>query len=388
MKRKILFTVAFVFALVALLIVSASAATPDTSKETVTLGDGTVCALWDTDGNPLIWYVTGTDEETGDKIYAYVAANDSAVDYYASYTNSTGGITWHQITTITINANNATYNASKIAVLNMKADDVLVTSGKDSSYVGKPITCFSKVFTGSTNLEYVYLPLCTVDLNGENFKNCKNLKYVNLSELTELREIGSQDFNIGEVKSFMAGQVLDLSKTKITKIETNGFACCSTTEIILPETLTNVGSDAFKSCKYATKITFKGTLTSLSTSNLFYGCNALEEIVGLNFPTGTTSIGTNAFRECYALKNAGDFIVNGVMTLPEGMKTINTFAFNNCDAITAIIFPSTIEYIGQQGFSYMDSVKLVSFDAKDKAVKEAIASGAKYSSTTSLVSRR
>lgn len=126
--------------------------------------------------------------------------------------------------------------------------------------------------------------------------------------------------------------------------------------------MTSVGADAFKSCKYAKKITFNGTLTSLSTGNLFSGCNALEEIAGFNIPANTTSIGGSAFRYCYALKNAGDFIVDGILYLPEGIDTINTFAFSECKAIEAIIFPSTLTYIGQQGFSYMDNVKIVSMD--------------------------
>ena len=180
MKRKILFTVALVFALVALLIVSASAATPDTSKETVILDDGTVCALWDTDGNPLIWYVTGTDAETGEKTYAYVDATSSAVDYNGGYSDKTDGVVWYQLSKITISAGGSSYAGSTIAVLNLRSDNVKITSGNN---VGQHVSCISKVFTGSTNMEYAYLPLDIVDMNSENFKNCVNLKYVNLSEL-------------------------------------------------------------------------------------------------------------------------------------------------------------------------------------------------------------
>ena len=377
MKKKLIIMLSIVAVLACIFAITAFAAEPDTSRETVTLNDGTECALWDTAGNPLIWYVTGTDD-SGAKTYAYIDATDAGVDYYASYTSSTGGVTWYQLTTITIIAGDKSYGQSSIAVLNMKSDDLVFTSGKAESYVGKPVNCFSKVFTGSSNLEYAYLPLCMVDLNGENFKNCKSLKYVNLPELTELREIGSQDFNLGEVKSFFENKVLDLSNTKLTKIEGNGFACCSATQIILPETLTSVGADAFKNCKYATKITFNGTLTSVSTSNLFNGCIALEEIEGFVLPAGTTSIGGSAFRYCHKLYNAGDFIVDGVIYFPEGINKVDTFAFSECKSIVAIIFPSTINTINQQGFSYMDNVEIISFDKKDAAVKAAIANGETY----------
>ena len=100
MKKKLIIMLSIVAVLACLFAITAFAAEPDTSRETVTLNDGTECALWDTAGNPLIWYVTGTDD-SGAKTYAYIDATDAGVDYYASYTSSTGGVTWYQLTTIT-----------------------------------------------------------------------------------------------------------------------------------------------------------------------------------------------------------------------------------------------------------------------------------------------
>ena len=79
MKRKILLIVAMIAILACVFALSVSAAEPNTAGETVTLDDGTVCALWDTDGNPLHWYVVSESE--GVKTYAHIAANDPAVDY-------------------------------------------------------------------------------------------------------------------------------------------------------------------------------------------------------------------------------------------------------------------------------------------------------------------
>ena len=357
MKKKLVLMLAIISVLCCLLALGVSAAEPDTSKETVTLADGTVCALWDTEGNPLIWYVKSNVDNV--KTYAYVDATSSAVDYNGGYSASTGGVKWYQLSSVKVTVDDVSYDKSKLVVLNLQSDNVKITSGQN---IGQHVNCLSKTFTGSTTLEYAYLPLDTVDLNGEVFKNCTALKYVNLSELTELREIGSQDFNLGNVVQFMANQVLDLSNTKITTIATNGFACCSAIEIILPETLTSIGSDVFRNCKFATKITFKGTLTSVSTSNLFNGCQAVEEIVGFTIPAGTTEIGNKAFYQCYKLENAGDFIVDGVMIIPEGVTTVNTFAFSYCEGITYIDMPSTLTTINQQGFSYMKNVLLINFE--------------------------
>lgn len=357
MKKKILLLVSLIAVLACVFALSISAAEADNSKGTVTLDDGTVCALWDTEGNPLIWYLAGTDE-SGDNIYNYVDATSSAVDYNGGYSASTGGVKWYQLSSVTVTVDDVSYDKYKLVVLNLQSDNVKITSGQN---IGQHVNCLSKTFTGSTTLEYAYLPLDTVDINGEVFKSCAALKYVNLSELTELREIGSQDFNLGSVKQFMANQVLDLSNTKITAIAVNGFACCSAIEIILPETLTSVGGDVFKNCKYATKITFKGTLTSVSTSNLFSGCEALEEIVGFTIPAGATGIGGSMLYKCYELENAGDFIVDGVMTIPDTVTSIGQNAFYGCAKLKAVKMPSKLTNINAEAFRDCTALEFVDF---------------------------
>ena len=371
MKKRNLLFVAIMAMIICIFAMTVSAAEPDIANETVTLADGTACPIWDTDGNPLIWYVKDTAD--GVKSYDYVVATSDAVDYSGGYSDKTDGVTWYQLSNVTITVDGTSYDKSKIAVFNIKSENVKITSGKN---VGQHINCLSKVFTSSANLEYVYLPLDMIDINGENFKSCKALKFVNLAELTELREIGSQDFNTGECMNLFAGQVLDLSNTKIKRLDQGAFACVAATEIILPETLVSVGNWAFQSCKNVTKITFTGDITSMSTDSTFKHCHSLEEIVGYKL-TGT-SFSKYTFYECYKLKNADDLIVNGILTIPEGVTSVGVFAFTNCDSIEAIIFPSTINTIYQQGFSFMDNIKLISFDAKDKAVKEAIKNGEDY----------
>ncbi|MBR2296328.1 MAG: leucine-rich repeat protein, partial [Clostridia bacterium] len=211
MKRKILILMALVVAIVCMLAISVSAAEPNNEGKTVTLADGTVCALYDTDGNPLIWYITSTDADTGAKTYAYIAANDSAVDYYNGWN---GG---DQLNSIKITVADTTYEKGTFVVLNLYG--AKITSGQR---IGNEITYFSKTFTSATNLEYAFLPLGTTGLGSEDFKSCSNLQFVNIEELTELTRIGSQSFN-GCPKLF-AGKKVDLSNTKLVSTDTNALA--------------------------------------------------------------------------------------------------------------------------------------------------------------------
>ena len=321
MKRKFLLIVAMIAVLICAFALTASAAEPDTSRETVTLDDGTKCAIWDTDGNPLHWYVVSESE--GVKTYAHIAANDPAVDYNNGWS---GG---DQLGTMKITVGGVEYTKSSFAVVNLYGTKI--TSGQR---VGNEITRFSKTFTSATNLEYAYVPAGTTTFGAEDFKNCSNLKYVNLEDLTELTSIGSQSFN-GCPKLF-DGQTLDLTRTKLVSTAGNAFATNSFTNVKFPEeTFTSLGSETFKQCK------------------------KLETVTGTK--NATFGLGNYSFQECKKLKQVDGLIENGVLTIPEGTASIGTFTFNNCDEIIYIDLPSTLTYVGQQGFSYMDKVKLIDF---------------------------
>lgn len=363
MKKKLFLSIAILAALACIFAISAFAAEPDTSRETVTLDDGTVCALWDTDGNGLVWYKTSDG-------YAYISATDTSVDYNNGWN---GG---NQLGTMKITANGTTYDKTSFVVLNFQGG-IKITSGQR---IGNNVDRFAKTFNGASNLEYVYLPLETIVLNGEDFKSCAKLKYINIEDLSALTTIGAQSFN--GCSSLFMDQPLDLSGTKLASIGAGGFATVAATEIILPSTLTDVQNYAFRGCKYATKITFNSTLTKINTSELFSKCEALERIEGFGATVESgliTSIGHNMFINCKKLAYIDGMLENGILIIPEGVKRINdNCAFSECDQIVYVEFPSTIEFVGQAAFSFCDNLTLVSFDKVDAKIRAAIANGESY----------
>ena len=332
MKKKLVLMLAIISVLCCLLALGVSAAEPDNSKETVTLADGTVCALWDTEGNPLIWYVTSaSDAEV--KTYAYVDATSSAVAYINS-SNST-----NQLDNVTITVDLVEYAKSTIAVINMPNAKITTVSGNGkTARIGEDATRIYKTFQGCGNLEYAYVNLNTTSVGQETFKSCSNLKFVNLAELSELTTIGIQAFN--GCSNLFNEIALDLTNTKLNEIGNLGLSNAKFVSVKLPEaTLTKVGSEAFR------------------------GCSNLETVTGTsNAYKGITSIGGSCFRDCKKLKQLDGLIENGILILPEGVTSVGTFAFTECDAITYIDFPSTFNYVGQQGFSYMSNVEILNFD--------------------------
>ena len=350
MKKRIFLFALMVVALSCFMALSVFAAEPDASRESVTLSDGTVCPIWDTDGNGLIWYVVSTDEN-GVNTYAYVSATDPSVDYYNGWS---GG---NQMNTVKITANGTTYEVSSMAVVNI-SKDVKITSGQR---VGNLIDYFAaKSFYGSKTLQYVYLPTITTNLASEMFKSCSNLKYINFEDLTALTTFGNQALNA--CSSLFAGEVLDLTNVPLTSLGSHAFTGTKVTGIILPS-----------------------TLESINGGDMFSGCTELETVIGLRplFESGKIkSINNYMFNSCKVLKNVDGLMTDGILIIPEGITSVGSLAFSECDQIKYVEFPSTIDYVGQACFSWCDNLTLVSFDKVDAKIRTAIANGEAYKKVT------
>lgn len=335
MKKKLLLALVmtFVFALALTFAVSADSIHNENTvdyKATVTLDDGTVCNLFDSAGNALIWYISGTDDE-GKNIYSPIRADDTDssdgnyVKYYTPKNRS------NAIANVNICIGNTTVAIRNIVVFNILDDDIdtyyypkkddgtAETKAPTSSVA--PFKVFVETFNRDNKypnntmaIEYVYLRHDTTTLGAKAFAECSKLKYVNLESLTELTSIGvTNDFNYGAVfdgcTSLFNGQILDLSKTKLSSFTYGGQAATGNFQgvplagVKLPLTLTQITCKDFCDCKNL-KTVYIGKNTTSIDSSAFNGCTALETIYYLGTESELTasnlkSIFTNATVKSY-----------------------------------------------------------------------------------------
>ena len=103
-------------------------------------------------------------------------------------------------------------------------------------------------------------------------------------------------------------------------------------EVIVPDGVTKLQSNAFSDCKTLTKVTLPAWVTELPNS-LFSDCAALSEIV---IPDGVTAIGDSAFKSCASLTE---------IVLPQGLKRIDGYVFLGCAGLSYIDIPDGVEKV-------------------------------------------
>ena len=104
---------------------------------------------------------------------------------------------------------------------------------------------------------------------------------------------------------------------KVTSIDYGAFCNCPITSITIPNTVTQIGSNAFDGCSSLASITIPNSVTSISTY-MFSGCSGLTSII---IPNSVTGIYQGAFKGCSGLTS---------ITIPNSVTRIDYGAFLSC----------------------------------------------------------
>lgn len=186
----------------------------------------------------------------------------------------------------------------------------------------------NNVFSNCTNLTNVELPKSLTKIGCNAFKYTK-IKELDLSNLTSLNNSICQ--NCEELTKIVLNKELN-------SIGDNAFDwCVSLTNINLPNKLNRIGNNAFSNSGLS-NIVLPQNLTSMGTS-VFSNSKSLETIDASQ--TLLTIIPESACENCDKLTN---------IDLPNGLHTINKFAFENT-GIKQITIPSTLQTMDKSAFS-------------------------------------
>lgn len=149
-------------------------------------------------------------------------------------------------------------------------------------------------FPHADNLASVTLADSIVSIGYEAFMSCDNLETIALPG--NLETIGGAAFEYSGLK-----------------------------EIIIPDTVTVIGSSAFQGCGNLTEVRIPAGVTVLNDST-FREC---PKLVSVELPAGLTAIGKGVFFDCFALES---------LTIPASVTAIGDLAFSDCRALEYLVF--------------------------------------------------
>jgi len=192
-------------------------------------------------------------------------------------------------------------------------------------------------YKGVIPKEYNGKPVTSID----DFSNSLMSSFKIPNFITNIDESAFRNSNIITI-TFEEG-------SQLISIGDSAFGNTVIEEILLPDSLVNLGDKVFEYCTSLKSIGLSNNLTCLG-DYLFQNCNSLTSI---NIPSSILQIGEYAFKNCSSLTNI-NFEEESLL------ETIESFAFQNCKNITKITLPDNLKIIKE--FAFMDCEKLAEVD--------------------------
>ena len=201
------------------------------------------------------------------------------------------------------------------------------------------ITSFNELqyFTGLTSI------------GNHAFYGCRGLTSVTIPN--SVTSIGSIAFE------FCSGLTSISFGNSLTSIGMGAFTQCnSLTSIRIPNSVTNIEVGAFIGCHSLTSIIVEEGNTHYDSRD---NCNAIIEtasntlIAGCQttiIPNSVKNIGGDAFCDCSNLTS---------ITIPNSVTNIGFCAFNNCNGLTSIIIGNSVTKIDISAFGNCNSLKMI-----------------------------
>ena len=129
----------------------------------------------------------------------------------------------------------------------------------------------------------------------------------------------------------------------------------------------SIGNVAFGQCTGLTNITIPASVSNIEYQS-FYGCSSLTSI---NVEEGNTEYDSR--NNCNAIiKTSDGTLVKGCEStfIPQGVKTIGSYAFYSCAGLSAIDIPSSVSSIGESAFSGCNNLQSVNFNGSMDNIDE------------------
>ena len=355
MKKKVLLMLTITALMLCLFAISVNAEYNNGETVTVALSNGTTqsCALYDADGNELVWYTLD-----GGATLLSVKTSDL-------FSNDKGNklVDSSSLTNIYLNATTALQKHG-----DNTTNYIVVANLRGCTFKTVTHSGYKSTFHSSKLLQYVYLPNTITNLGCNIFQSCSTVKVIDIpsdavftiddangfngcSSLAEINLIGcsrigssSGHHSVFNGCTSLTRVIIDPDKYTGTILAGNLFNGCPLTqfglvpnECHIPDTVEHMGVNVFKYSRF-TKVYF-GDALKKTEYNVFDGNTNLTDVY---FNANYETMDQRAFMNCTALQR-----LHGLENTK--LTAITNEAFMNSQ-IEEIILPNTVVSIAQSAF--------------------------------------
>ncbi len=213
-------------------------------------------------------------------------------------------------------------------------------------------------------LKGINIPNSVISIGNYSFESCCSLSSLTLPN--GLQSVGERAFyccekafhslvlpntlrSIGRLAFMFCNELESVTIPEtITIIPVWAFGCCRALQYVtLPRSLKIIGNSAFNSCSLTAGINLPEGLQSIGGS-AFVACDFSEIVI----PNSVTEIGDCAFAACPKLTS---------VSLPSGLAEIDERTFGECSSLKSIIIPATVKRIKEAAFTECFSLTAVCF---------------------------
>ena len=229
-------------------------------------------------------------------------------------------------------------------------------SGLTSVTIGNRVTSIGySAFQNCSGLTTVIIPNSVTNFGKEAFDGCSDLKKVIVSDIAAWCGVyfyGSSANPLYSAKHLYSDNNTEIENlvipNSVTNIGSYAFDGCSgLTSVTIGNRVTSINKRAFYHCSGLISIAISNSVTSIG-EGAFYGCSGLTTVT---IPNSVTSIGDYAFRNCSDLTS---------ITIPNNVTSIGKGAFRGCSGLTSVTIPNSVTSIGSQAFDEADIPTVIS----------------------------